>query len=115
MTLITAMRNLDRKSVNESSRELRRSAAAVALDAVKKAFQDLSSGWTAPLFSLCSGEGVTNRLLRHRHLGPVERSGFTWGRIMYCRKREMLWPWERESRKFYKRFTSTPVIAVSVS
>ncbi|CAN0370846.1 unnamed protein product, partial [Ascophyllum nodosum] len=50
----------------------RRSAAAAALDAVKKAFQDLSSGWTAPLFSLCSCEGVTNRLLRRRHLGPVE-------------------------------------------
>ena len=22
------------------------------------------------------------------------RSGFTWGRMMYCRKRELLWPWE---------------------
>ena len=42
---------------------------------VKKAFQDLSSGLTAPLFSLCSGEGVTDRLLRRRHLGPVEGRG----------------------------------------
>ena len=30
---------------------------------------------TAPLLSLCSGEGVTECLLRRRHLGPVEGRG----------------------------------------
>ena len=115
VTFITAMRNLNRKSVNE-----------------------IFSG-TSKVCSCCSawcGEeslpGLVFRvdrsslqplLLRRRHEpsasssspGSRRRSGFTWGRIMYCRKREMLWPWERESRKCYKRFTTTPVIAMSAS